>query len=281
MTARVYSLAAWVLLIGGVAATGTQLLRLALTVVGTNRLADAPIPEEPFIDAIADQGESLDILISAAPFGTSSRASASAWSDAATTDQMTLHAVRLADDKTESTATLSISGGPMDIYRIGEDIGGIGVVRHIEARRVMVEISGEHVLVQFPVPDRRNSLPPLYAAMAAEYSASPAAGGTGPLPASDGVANSIRIQMDSNPQVLIESFGLERAPDGYIVGPETPPILLAAGLKLGDKVVKVNGSQVGDAAADRLLFEQAVASGRARVEVLRGGQTLVLSFPLK
>lgn len=281
MIARVWSLLAWVLLIGGVAATGTQILRLALTVVGTNRQADAPVPEEPIIAPVADQGGPLDFLISAAPFGTSTRGSASAWSDAATTDQLTLHAVRLADDQTESTATLSISGGPMDIYRIGQDIGGIGVVRYIEARRVIVEISGQDMLVQFPVPDRRNALPPLYAAMAAEYSASPAAAGAGQLPASDGVANSIRTQMEANPQVLIESFGLERAPDGYIVGSETPPILLAAGLKPGDKVVKVNGSQVGDAASDRLLFEQAVASGRARVEVLRGGQTLVLSFPLK
>ncbi len=280
MKARVYSIAAWILLALGVAATGVQISRLAWAVFGADPLP-APLPGQGTRPTYANAGGTVDALISAAPFGTFTRGAASGWSDTATTDQLTLHAVRLSEDKAASTATLSVSGGAMDIYRIGEDVGGLGTLQHIEARQVIVEIGGQNMLVAFPVPARASRLPPLYAAMAVEYSAGTVAGERGLQPASDIAKNSIRTQMNANPQVLIESFGLERAPDGYIVGPETPPILLAAGLKPGDKVVKVNGSQVGDAAADRLLFEQAVASGRARVEVLRGGQTLVLSFPLK
>jgi len=281
VTAKIYALFMWLMLFAGAAVTVTQILRLGLTVVGANRQLDASVPQEPVIAPIAEESGSLDVLISAAPFGLSTRSSASARSDMATTDQLTLHAVRLADDTSESTATLSISGGSMGIYRVGQDIGSIGVVRQIEARRVTVEISGEDLIVQFPVPDRRSALPPLYAAMAAEYSAPLNGDGSGQKVSSEAAVNVIRTQMDANPQVLIESFGLERTPDGYVVGSETPPILLAAGLKPGDKVVKVNGSQIGDAVSDRYLFEQAVASGRARVEVLRGEQTLILSFPLK
>ncbi len=281
MTVRAYSLAAWILLALGVTATGAQISRLAWAVFGPDPLPEAPLPEEGTGATYASAGGRLDGLILAAPFGTFTRGAASGWPDTGTTDQLTLHAVRLSEDTSASTATLSISGGVMDIYRIGEDVGGLGTLRHIEARRVIVEIGGQNILVAFPVPTRASRLPPLYAAMAAEYSAVTVAGAPGLQPASGIAENSIRTQMNANPQVLIESFGLERAPDGYIVGPETPPILLAAGLKPGDKVVKVNGSQVGDAASDRLLFEQAVASGRARVEVVRGGQTLVLSFPLK
>ena len=54
-----------------------------------------------------------------------------------------------------------------------------------------------------------------------------------------------------------------------------------AGLAPGDVVEKVNGVQVGDAERDRRLFDEAVVSGRARVEVVRDGRRIILSFPLR
>jgi general secretion pathway protein C len=54
-----------------------------------------------------------------------------------------------------------------------------------------------------------------------------------------------------------------------------------AGLLPGDVVARVNGQQVGDIVGDQALFENIVASGRARLEVIREGETVVMSFPLR
>lgn len=281
MTANVFSKIAWSALIAGTAVTGAQLSRLVWAVLDTD-----PAPPALLVEPLpASTGDNIDNqlapLISAAPFGTSSPNWDAGRPASPMTDQLTLHAVRLSDDPAGSTATLSISGGTMDIYRTGQEIGGLGVIQAIEARQVIVEIAGDEIPVPFPVPDLRAPLPPLYAAMAAQYGSAPPTRRNDLEVTSRTVAESVRTQMDTDPKVLIESFGLGRSQDGYIVGSDTPPILLAAGLRPGDLIVKVNGSRVGDAASDRQLFEQAVGTGRARVEVLRDGQTLVLTFPLK
>jgi general secretion pathway protein C len=43
----------------------------------------------------------------------------------------------------------------------------------------------------------------------------------------------------------------------------------------------LNGQAVGSVASDRQLFERAVQSGGARVEVVRDGRRLTLTFPLR
>lgn len=281
MNRKVLAVLGWALLFCGMIALGAQLARLGWTVLGANVLANPVFTADADPPTMELSEEKVAALISAAPFGLSIPASAAGVAGTVMADQLTLHAVRLSEDETASRAVLSISGGPMAIYREGDSVGELGIVRKIEARRVIVEIAGEEALVQFPDSSAAAALPPLYAAMASQYandSAGRAAATS--FPAND-VTSSIRTQINANPQALVESLGLRQSADGYVVGSDTPPVLIAAGLKPGDKVIKVNGSVVGDPASDRLLFEQAVASGRARVEVLRGDQTIVLSFPLQ
>jgi general secretion pathway protein C len=68
---------------------------------------------------------------------------------------------------------------------------------------------------------------------------------------------------------------------GYVVGADSSPQLLRAGLRPGDVIRSVNGQALGDPDADRDLFASAAASGRLRVEVVRDGRTLSLTVPLR
>jgi general secretion pathway protein C len=68
---------------------------------------------------------------------------------------------------------------------------------------------------------------------------------------------------------------------GYRVGDAASAAVLRAGLRPGDLIATVNEQQVGNIEQDRELFEQVAAAGRARMAIVRGGERLVLSFPLE
>jgi general secretion pathway protein C len=61
----------------------------------------------------------------------------------------------------------------------------------------------------------------------------------------------------------------------------SPALVRDAGFRAGDVITRVNGQKVGDISVDQRYFDDVVLSGRARVEVLRDGQSIILSFPLR
>ena len=89
-----------------------------------------------------------------------------------------------------------------------------------------------------------------------------------------------RGRIRDDPQRVLDDLGIVAGEAGYEVGAEPATLLRRAGLEPGDLIAKVNGQQIGDVGRDRSFFDVVVASGRARVEVVRDGQRIVLSFPL-
>jgi general secretion pathway protein C len=90
-----------------------------------------------------------------------------------------------------------------------------------------------------------------------------------------------RERLQEDPAQMLEDLGLEATDIGYAVGMTPAEEVARAGLRHGDVIVKVNGQQVGNIEADRELFDKVAASGHARIEVLRNGLPMVLSFPLR
>jgi len=80
---------------------------------------------------------------------------------------------------------------------------------------------------------------------------------------------------------VLDNFGVRLTPRGYEVGPAPSIGVTRAGLRPGDVIAAVNGEAVGDVEADRRLYEKIAAAGHARVEILRSGRRVILSFPLK
>jgi general secretion pathway protein C len=90
-----------------------------------------------------------------------------------------------------------------------------------------------------------------------------------------------RHRIRKNPQAVLDEIGLKATDAGYVIADRHDVGVRLAGLQSGDLVRMVNGQPVGDPNTDRRLYDQIAASGIARLEVERGGQTLSFSFPLR
>ena len=84
-----------------------------------------------------------------------------------------------------------------------------------------------------------------------------------------------------DPQAVLDELGLVATAEGYRVADGASEAVLRAGLLAGDLVATVNGQQVGNIQRDLNLFDEITAAGHARVEVVRDGRRMALSFPLQ
>ena len=76
-------------------------------------------------------------------------------------------------------------------------------------------------------------------------------------------------------------LGVEATSGGYLVKQDTSQGVLNAGFRPGDVIKMVNGKTVGNLQSDVDLFDQIAAAGLAQVQVVRNGEVLKLSFPLR
>lgn len=90
-----------------------------------------------------------------------------------------------------------------------------------------------------------------------------------------------RKRITENPQAAMDTVGVELVENGYRIKPDPNIGVTLAGLRPGDVVTRLNGQAVGDLDKDRQLYDEVAAAGIARVEVIRDGQALLLTFPLR
>lgn len=223
-------------------------------------------------------------VLSLAPFG-----SAAPPPDAApqeTTLGLVLQGVVLADPPSRSSAVIAGTDGQAHVYAIGDTLPGAAVLDSVAADSVTLRVGGRLETLSFP---KSAAMPSGVAAIRASIPAS--AGGGGPAAPrapsayagkdADTIAQDFRTRIANNPQTVLNDVGMAATPEGYRLEETMMPELKRAGLKPGDLVVRVNGNKVGSIESDRKLFDEVVASGRARVEVMRDGSLIVMSFPLR
>ncbi len=243
----------------------------------------------------------LSQIIRAAPFGLVSATPASTQPAGA---GLVLRGVMLARPQSASSAIIALPSGKTRTVVIGQDLGDGSVLDSVGADRVTLRTgSGLQVLtfaktvnrdgvaaILAGIPPSVTGLAPTAASPPSPGYAAPAGGGGfgGSVPATSNSATTIgdaiagaRQQIADNPARLIDSLGATATPQGYRVGPSPSLEMRKAGLQPGDMIEKVNGSPLGNVENDRRVFDQAVASGRARVDVLRDGRRMTLSFPLR
>lgn len=95
------------------------------------------------------------------------------------------------------------------------------------------------------------------------------------------VVEQYRQRLAGNAPAVARDMGVTATAQGYRVGDDISPALRAAGLQPGDVVARVNNQPVGSDVNPRAILDQAITSGGARVDVVRNGRTLTLSFPLR
>lgn len=262
-----------------------------------------PPPVGPTSLATVDIGP----ILAFAPFG---EAYVQGAATAATSSGLVLKGLFAAGGSSRSAALIQVEGGKVESYGVGEVLPGGGVVEGVATDYVLIRVDGRLETLGFPsatataqsaavgpnvagqanattgapAPAARSSgvaailatIPPEVSGVARPAPVAPAP------PTTPGAAvDAVRRQAADNPQALLQFMGAEATGSGYRVGSGVSADLRRAGLLPGDVIERVNGAAVGDVQRDRRTFEQAVASGRARVDVVRDGRRLSLSFPLR
>jgi general secretion pathway protein C len=222
----------------------------------------------------ADQVTDLTPIMTLAPFGV---AAVNEGPLQTTSANLTLRGVVLASPANQSTALISDAGGAPQTVAIGETLSGGAVLDGVAQDHVILLVAGRREVLSFP--DSRSD------AGVASIRASIVGAGASPASSAQSsppdVIDSYRQKIADNPQTVLDEFSVSASAEGYRVNETLAPSVRRAGLMPGDVIVRVNGVPVGNVEQDRKHFEDVVASGRARVEVLRNDNLLILSFPLR
>ncbi|KDA01867.1 type II secretion system protein N [Hyphomonas oceanitis] len=189
-----------------------------------------------------------------------------------------LLAVRVAQGAAPSTATISVDGGPATIFQVGDLVSQGMRLEHVAQRGVVLGVGGRFAELGFASTSPSGGASIQTAGESAAQA--PRQETITPAPAAAEIIDAYRQRVMSDPEGLVRQFSLEPSAQGYVVGSNPPAALLAAGLKPGDRVTRVNGASVGNISSDSRLFETVIASGRARVEIDRDGRAIILTFPL-
>jgi general secretion pathway protein C len=237
-----------------------------------------PPPQPGILDA-APQPDLVESILAWAPFGRPAPAEDGPAPE--TSLGLTLHGVVIATDPEPSSAILSGASAPAQSYAVGQEIAPGAMLAEVHGDHVVLIVQGRRETLAFPdarpEPVADGGVADLRALVTGSEDA-PAA-----LPAgndADEIAG-FRDRLRDDPQALLDDLGLVATGEGYRVADGASETLLRTGLQPGDLVARVNGQQVGNIEQDMDLFDEVTASGRARMDLVRNGQRLVLSFPLR
>lgn len=242
--------------------------------------AEVTLPQRPATAMLSDD---LTPVLSLAPFGRG------ADDVQASTSGMVLKAIFLASPAASSTAVIARGDAPATVFRPGQALGGGAVIQSIGVDHVVIQIGDRTERLAFPEPGAVTAGQPAAAAARSgdlpsergRRSAAAPPGPTGTSGMNPSVVEQYRQRLAASPAAVAGEFNLTATAAGLRVGDNPPAALRAAGLQPGDIVLKVNNQPVGALGNARAILDQAITSGGARVEVLRSGRRITLSFPLR
>ena len=213
---------------------------------------------------------------------------------------LALRGVMVASRQDRSVAIITAPGIRATRYAIGEKVTDRATLAEVRPDRVILSDGPRRETLWL---DEKDAPAPPAGSGTAFASTTGTAGGTAPparspvnstaaprrtTPAGpagargvDEIIDLYRRRIAVNPMAVLNGFGVSPTAEGYRIGPAPSEGVVRAGLKTGDIIAEVNGEAVGTVEKDRRLFEQVVASGFARVKIIRNGQEIVLSFPFR
>ena len=238
----------------------------------------------------------LDAITALSPFGTPASDGLQEQKGAGSELlNIALRGVLLDPDPTQSRAFVQVNSS-IDVYRVGELVQGAAIVS-VQIESITVRVGQELVTMGFNGVEggsdmqsrktagvAKNTTNGPFARLAA--SIVPGHGSIdlqeGPPPETkDDYINLWRDRIGRNPQAAMDAVGVELVENGYRVKPRPNIGVTLAGLRPGDVVTSLNGQSIGDFKKDRELYDAVAAAGIARLEVVRDGKSLLMTFPLK
>ena len=194
---------------------------------------------------------------------------------------LSLQGVMVAIPSDRSLAIIDTGSGEISTYAVGQEVQRGATLKEVRSESVDIALGSYVETLVFDDKSRKSTSPGVFIPQIVLPGTQ--RGATGPRAAStpEEVIDVYRKRIAINPKAVLDGFGVSVTDGGYEIGP-TPSIgVTRAGLRPGDIIARVNGEQVGNIEADRRLYEKIAASGQARVEILRNGRRVILSFPLR
>ena len=234
--------------------------------------------------AIAPAPVDIGPILTLAPFGSIAAPPEIDIPLGETTLDLTLIGVFLHDDAAQSRAMIDHQG-QVGRFGPGDALTDTAQLVQVAADHVVIDVAGTLEILSFPEIGESAARPAvasgpeqLLAAVQAQSAASQAP--AAPETTQDYI-DMWRDRITANPGEVLTAIGLIPTAEGYVIADEHDSGVGRAGLRSGDLIRSVNGQQVGDVERDRQLYDDVAASGTARIEIVRDGRSILMSFPLQ
>ena len=259
--------------------TGAVIVSVAIALAGLSwRIAgDSGLPARaaPIAPAAPPPPIDLTAITAASPFG-----SAAALATTPVAGGLVLRSVLFARPASASTALVSAGDTAAILLHIGDPAPGGAIVDSIAIDHIVLRGPAGLQTLAFPRPGAPVPAATGTAAPAAQpFVGLPTATAPSPVPSAPLVLPP--PPGAAAPAAFLDSIGATPTQGGYRIGAGASPAMRAAGLLPGDVVERVNGTAVGNADTDRMLFASAAGGGPLRVELVRGGRRIAVSLPAR
>lgn len=198
--------------------------------------------------------------------------------------RLLLMGVFVATDKTQSSAIIAEQGRDGKFFKVGDRVQGRALLSQVYEDKVILDNSGKFETLTFA--ETKKALQGITANTRKIGSASQ------PRPSSRsnkkefkqalrGVRTAEQFvgfakQQLEDPQQAMENLGLQATGDGYVLTPSST-MLMSIGMKPGDKLISVNGHQLGNPEQDKSIIDEVYASGSARIVIERGSRRMTIN----
>lgn len=179
-----------------------------------------------------------------------------------TTLQLTLKGIVFARPAELSIAYIQSGSEAMKPFKPGEVVGG-ATISAIQINRVILNNGGRAEFLAFPDAFAKPGAAPAPAA-AAVATGNPIAGAP-PAP-----------PPPPSPEALLQRLDATPTEGGYRIGAAAP-----AGLQQGDVIQRLNGTALTSHDAARNAIAVAQSNGTAQIQILRNGQPVTVTVPIR
>jgi general secretion pathway protein C len=230
------------------ASVGIALASVCWHLTADSRARSTIIPKT----APASRPIDINPLIALAPFGAGGAASAQAGNQ-----PLTLRGILLAQPRAASSALISLGDAVPVSFFAGQTIGD-ATIDAIEVDHVVLMSGGVRSVLKFPDP-------------------APVSGAAPPPPS---VPAPAAPAPSTNAAAMLQSFGAVASGAGLAIGNPSAMMRLA-GLQAGDQIVAVDGAPANELLHNPSLLQPILAAGSARIDIVRAGQPMTVSVPVR
>lgn len=190
--------------------------------------------------------------------------------------RLMLKGVFMGDQGGESGAIIEEIGKTTSYYRIGDLLPGNASLEEVYSDRVLLRRSGKLETLSFEEKALTGST------IARNIKPNnKAKNQRGRVDSPEQFIKEATQRLGDNPEKALQSVGLAPSADGGYVYQGNNPMLAGMNLEKGDVILSVNGHTLGDVQKDKMLMKSLYEQGSLEVEVVRGGASFFINYPLR